>query len=311
MNLRQLELFVALAKDPSISRVSRDNFLSQGAVSVALKGLEEELGVRLFDRLNRRLTLNDNGRDLIRHLEPALQRLNEALHIFEGDHMSGTLVLGASSTIADYILPQLIYEFNIEYPQVQVEVNCRHPRDIVQGVADGSVDLGFIEVEAIHKDIDFTRLYEDELFVVTADKEFAEGGPYPFTNLLDKKWVLREPGAGARQTFELYAGRYLRKLDVVFEPHHTEAVKRMLQNPDTLSCLSPFAVARELEAGELFVVPLEDMRFGRYFWALEHEDKYHTRLIADFKERVEKALQNKVYEEVCPYEGPLSVKSDS
>ncbi|MFV0348444.1 MAG: LysR substrate-binding domain-containing protein [Halodesulfovibrio sp.] len=290
MNLRQLELFISLAKNPNISQVAKENFLTQSAVSVALKGLEQDLGVQLFDRLNRRLALNPHGRTFMRNLEPALQNLNEVLRIFEGDNMNGELVVGASSTIADYILPQIMFEFEDRYPNVTIKTVFTNPHDIAEGLEQGDIDIGLVETEIESPDLEFIRLCKDELFVVSSDDDFAKEGPYSIEELLNKKWVLREPGAGSRDTFTHYMGDYMKDLRIVMEMHHTVSIKRVLQNPDTLSCLSPFAIQRELEHGELFRVPLRNMQLIRHFYAVMHRDKYRTRLMETFYHAVESYL---------------------
>lgn len=290
MNLRQLELFISLAKNPNISQVAKENFLTQSAVSVALKGLEQDLGVQLFDRLNRRLALNPHGRTFLRQLEPAMHNLNEVLRTFEGDNMTGVLVVGASSTIADYILPQILFEFEDRYPNVTIETVFTNPHDIADGVLEGSIDIGLIETDIATDDLELIRLCRDELFVVSSDESFAKAGPYRIEDILHKKWILREPGAGSRDTFDHYMAEYIDKMRIVMEMHHTVSIKKVLQNPDTLSCLSPFAIQRELEHGELFRVRLKDMHLIRQFNAVTHRDKYRTRLMETFYHAVESYL---------------------
>ncbi len=291
MNLRQLELFISLAKNPNISQVAKEHFLTQSAVSVALKGLEQDLGVFLFDRLNRRLALNPHGRTFLRQLEPAMSNLSEVLRTFEGDNMTGILAVGASSTIADYILPQILFEFGERYPKVTIETVFTNPRDIAEGLEQGTVDIGLIETDFDNAALESTRLCRDELFIVSSDESFAKGGPYLMEDLLSKKWILREPGAGSRDAFTQHMGSLMPRLNITMELHHTVSIKRVLQNPDTLSCLSPFAIQRELELGELFRVPISDMQFIRHFHAVLHRDKYRTHLLETFFHAVESYLR--------------------
>ncbi len=290
MNLRQLELFISLAKNPNISQVAKEHFLTQSAVSVALKGLEQDLGVQLFDRLSRRLALNPHGRTFLRQLEPAMHNLGQVLRTFEGDNMTGVLVVGASSTIADYILPQILFEFEDRYPHATVETVFTNPHDIADGLEDGTIDIGLVETEIDNPVLESTRLCQDELFVVSSDEIFAKKGPYHIEELLQKKWILREPGAGSRDTFDAYLGSYMDRMRITLQMHHTVSIKRVLQNSDTLSCLSPFAIQRELEYGELFRVHLKNIRLIRHFHAVVHKDKYRSKLLNTFFHGVEAYL---------------------
>lgn len=290
MNFRQLELFLSLAKTPNISVVAKEHFLTQSAVSVAIKGLEQELGVQLFDRLNRRLSLNSNGRLLLQNLEPVMENFHNVLHSFEGDLLTGILKVGASSTIADYILPQILFEVSDSYKQVTIETVFSNPQVIVEKVENGDVDLGLVEKEIPNKMLIYTRLCEDDLIIVSTDEKLAKNGPYDIEELLDKKWIIREPGAGVRDALEDYMGPLMGKLNVVLELDHTESIKRILHNPHTISCMSPFAIQRELDSGEVFPVEIKGPPISRYFYSVTHKVKYRTRLLDKFEKAVSSYL---------------------
>ncbi|MCG8533243.1 MAG: LysR family transcriptional regulator [Desulfovibrionales bacterium] len=286
MNFRQLELFLSLAKTPNISVVAKEHFLTQSAVSVAIKGLEQELSVQLFDRLNRRLSLNSNGRLLLQNLEPVMENFHNVLHSFEGDLLTGILKVGASSTIADYILPQILFEASDTYKQVTIETLFDNPKVIIEKVEHGEIDLGLVEQKIDNKQLVFTRLCEDDLIIVSTDEKLAQNGPYTIEDLLDKKWILREQGAGVRDALEDYMGPLMNELNIVLELDHTESIKRVLHNPNTISCMSPFAIQTELDNGEIFPIEIKGDPISRYFYSVTHKVKYRTRLLDKFEKAV-------------------------
>lgn len=286
MNFRQLELFLSLAKTPNISVVAKEHYLTQSAVSVAIKGLEQELGVQLFDRLNRRLSLNSNGRLLLQNLEPVMEDFHNVLHSFEGDLLTGILKVGASSTIADYILPQILFETSDTYENVNIETTFANPQVIIGKVEHGEVDLGLVEKKIENKQLVYTRLCEDDLIIVSTDEKLAKNGPYDIEELLDKKWIVREPGAGVRDALEEYMGDRMDKLNIVLEFDHTESIKRVLHNPNTISCMSPFAIQTELDNGEIYPIEIKGPPISRYFYSVTHKVKYRTRLLDKFEKSV-------------------------
>jgi DNA-binding transcriptional LysR family regulator len=230
--------------------------------------------------------LNSNGRLLLQNLEPVMQDFHNVLHSFEGDLLTGILKVGASSTIADYILPQILFEVSDSYKQVTIETVFSNPQVIVEKVENGELDLGLVEKKIPNKMLIYTRLCEDDLIIVSTDEKLAKNGPYEIEELLDKKWIVREPGAGVRESLEEYMGPLMSKLNIVLELNHTESIKRVLHNPNTISCMSPFAVQSELDSGEVYPIEIKGPPISRYFHAVTHKVKYRTRLLDKFENAV-------------------------
>ncbi|MCW7754446.1 LysR family transcriptional regulator [Desulfobotulus sp. H1] len=290
MTFRQLELFLSLARTPHVRKVAEQHFLTQAAVSSALKELENEVGIPLFDRLNRRLVLNENGRALSERLGPLMQQFHDTIGLFKGERMSGHMHIGASATIADYVLPQILYRFRDLYPDVSITTTSANSSEITQNVENGKLDMGFVEGEVQSAVVMSAPIGEEEMIVVSSDAGFASKGPYSMQSLLSRRWLLREPGSGTRDTFLQGLGDQAVHLNVFLEFDHTESVKRVLQNSDTLSCMSPYAIRPELEQKKLFAVPLKTIRFPRRFYRLLHRDKYETRPMETFSTIVKNAL---------------------
>lgn len=292
MTFRQLELFLALAKTPHVRKVAEQHFLTQAAVSSALKELENEVGVPLFDRLNRRLVLNENGRALSERIAPLMQQFHDSIGLFNGERMSGHMHIGASATISDYILPQLIFRFRDKYPDVLITTTSGNSSEITHAVESGKLDMGFVEGQFQSPVVVAAALGMEDMVVVTSNAAFAEKGPYDMETLLDKRWLLRERGSGTRDNFLHGLGDIATRLNIFLEFDHTESVKRVLRNPDTLSCMSPYAIELELRQKRLFKVPIRNLTFQRRFYRLLHRDKYETRPMITFSNMVQEALND-------------------
>lgn len=295
MTLRHLEIFLALARTPNMRGVASKFFVTQAAVSSALRDFEAELGVPLFDRIGRGIMLNDKGRLLEERLAPLYNHFLNALGVVKNDVLAGKLHIGASTTLADFVLPQLLYTFMTERENVEICCESGNTADIVRDVESGLIDVGFVEGEVHNLSVDISPLARESLVVVTSDQSLAKAAPYPIARIMKRRWLLREQGSGTRETFlrEL-APRGLRP-DAFLEFGHNDPIKALLRNPDTLSCLSPRVVERELAGGELFVVAVSDADFTRTFYQVEHKARPASALREAFCAAVRQAVSRKPY----------------
>lgn len=298
MTLRYLEIFLALARTPNMRDAATRLFISQAAVSSALRDFEAELGVPLFDRIGRGIRLNDKGRLLEERLAPLYNQLKNVLSLVSSDTLAGRIRIGASTTLSDFVLPQVLYNFRMQHDQVSIECEAGNTADIVHHVENGLLDVGFVEGEVHNLAVEVTPLAKESLVIVTADKALADSGPHPIEKLLDRHWLLREPGSGTRETF-------LRKITplglrpkIFLEFEHNDPIKLVLRNPGTLSCLSPRVVEREVRAGELFIVNVDDARFDRTFYRVEHRDRPFSPLRDALAKAVQECLEEQ--ERLCP-----------
>ena len=282
MTLRQLELFLALVKTPHLSQVAKDFGLTQSAVSMAIKSLEEGLGKQMFDRIHKRLVVNENGRYFYRMVEPLVFGLRESETMFRDQDLVGDIKIGASSSIANYILPQIIYEFAELYEGVKVEKITGNTIEIGRLIEDGDVDIGFVEADYNSSEIEREVLGLDELYVVTGDPELVREEEYRMDELLSKRWIFREEGSGTREVFLYYMEKYKKRFKPFLEVGHTEAVKSVLANKGAVSCLSRISVMNELLAGQLFRLKIKDFKFSRSFYTIWHKNKYFSAVLQEF-----------------------------
>jgi len=166
ITLRQIEVFTEVLKSGSTTQASQVLSLSQSAVSAALADLENQLGVQLFDRVGKRLVLNEHGRLLYPRAVGLLEQAGEIEQLFRED--SGAIRLFASSTIGNYLLPGMIAAYRRDFPGLPLELSVGNSQDAIQAVADFRVDIGLIEGPCHEPDIISTPWLEDELVVFAA-----------------------------------------------------------------------------------------------------------------------------------------------
>jgi DNA-binding transcriptional LysR family regulator len=287
LTLRQLQIFCAVADSGSTSAAAPSVSLSQSATSAAINELERLLRMRLFDRTGKRLVLNDNGRAL---LPRALQVLDGAGGIEkwagESGLQIGSLRIGASTTIGNYLLPAILAGFRDQLPEParhgwSVQVAIANTARITAQVAAFELDLGLIEGPCHEPELTVQPWLEDELVVVTAaDDPIVPRGRRRRISLaaLSKAiWLLREPGSGTHEIINQLLIPYLNRLRPGIEFGNPEAIKRAAASGLGITCLSRCVVADLLESGELVAPPTELPQLKRRFYLVMHEHKKRTR----------------------------------
>ncbi len=283
ITLRQMEIFLEVVKVRHLTQVANELGLSQSAVSMSLKELESILGCKLFDRIQKKLILNEKGRAFRHAIEPLVKKLRDIEEEFMSQENRGELTLGASTTIADYIMSHIICEYMDKYPDVKIKMKIGNTTEITKMVEDGVIDIGYIEGDIENLNIIFSPIGVDELVIVTGDKSLVRKKEYFIDNLLDYKWVLREEGSGTRSVFLNKIKNYITGLNLFLDLRHTEAIKSVLkETTGTISCISKIAVKKELENGELYQLNIKGFDFRREFYQIHHKDKYKSELFKKF-----------------------------
>ena len=221
ITLRQMEIFLYLAKNPHLGKVAESIDLTQSAVSMAIKSLEGSLNKKLFDRINKKLVLNEYGRLFFKKIDPLLKELNDSEDLFRNESYYGEIKIGVSSSIANYILPQIVYSFQEKFKGVTIRMETGNTQEVGLLIENSRVDIGFVEGEFNSVDIVKEVLGDDEMYVVTGDKDLNQDEEYDIEDLLDKNWILREKGSGTREIFLRHLGNYTSRLNIFMELDHT------------------------------------------------------------------------------------------
>lgn len=261
LTLRQLEVFAATARAGSTRAAADQIARSQSAASTALAELEAALGVQLFDRVGRRLVLNENGSALWPRAAAIVEQAAEIEALFSEAH-AAPLRLASSFTIGEYLLPPLISQWKAAHSQGQVTLVIANTRDVLQSVANFDVDLGFIEGARTDPDFVVRRWFSDELIVVAAPGHRLAGRRTTLRQLEAATWIVREQGSGTREASDRWLTAELGRIEIELELGSNEAVKRAVASGLGVGCLSRHAVAHALREGWLVELktPLPAMR---------------------------------------------------
>jgi len=281
LHLRQLEVFVATARAGSTRAGAERVARSQSAASAALAELEAVVAVQLFDRVGRRLVLNENGRALLPRAQALLDEAAQVEALFGSEH-AASLRVAASFTIGEYLLPELVSTWTRTHPASQVQLRIGNTSDVVEAVAGFDVDVGFIEGPQTHPDLVVRPWLADELVIVAAPGHPLAGRVATRRQLAEAAWVLREYGSGTRQVVDAWLTQNLPRVQVGFELGSTEAIKRAVASGSWLGCLSRHAVTQSLTDGHLVALQTRLPGLTRRLAMVLHRDKRLGRATSDF-----------------------------
>jgi DNA-binding transcriptional LysR family regulator len=276
-SLRQLEVFLAVARDESVSRAAETLAMSQSAVSGSLAELERQFDVRLFDRIGKRLRLSELGKRVRADAEAVLGRALEFERALDDRGVAGRLRVGATLTVGNYVAVPLMARFMREHPGAEVTLAVANTEEIGRRAANFEIDVGLIEGELHHPDLEVTPWRNDELVVFAAPGHpFARKRRLTDDDLRRAPWIVREPGSGTRQTFDRAMHDLLPELRIVLELEHTEALKSAVASGIGIGCISRLALEDSFELGTLAACRAPHRDFRRRFFFLLHKQKYRS-----------------------------------
>ena len=267
----RLKVFQHVAKNLSFTKASQELFISQPAITKHIQELESTYQVRLFDRLGNKITLTEAGKLLLQHSERILddyKRLAYEMNLLHNAY-TGELRLGASTTIAQYVLPPLLGSFIEKFPQVKLSLFNGNSRDVETALQEHRIDLGLVEGIVRLPQLKYTDFLDDELVAIAnSGSKLRMSDEILPQDLPNIPLVLRERGSGTLDVFEKALQQHdlrLSALNVLLYLGSTESIKLFLSNSDCMGIVSVRSVSRELMAGMYRVIDIKGMPMQRIF----------------------------------------------
>ena len=284
---RRLQVFHAVAKHLSFTKAAEALFMTQPAVTFQIRQLEEHFNTRLFDRAHGRIALTPAGQVALDYAERILglsSELDTRLKEMSGQ-VAGPLLIGASTTIAEFLLPQVLGEFKARYPAVVPRLFVANSEAVQGRIAERSLDLGFIEGDSHLPSLVTDVCCDDELQVVCAPSHpLAKLKSVAPKALMEHAYVSREPGSGTREVVDNYlqkAGVQPDSLQVVMELGSPEALKGLVATGLGFTIMSRAIAALEVKLGRLVQIPLSPALI-RHLSVVYPKERFHSRLVNGF-----------------------------
>lgn len=271
MTLKELHFFYKLCENPQVTQVALELNISQSAISLAIKSLENSLNEQLFDRIGKKLILNEKGKYFKEKTLSHYLALIDAQNIFQENKLAGNIKIAASKTISNYIMPNIYYDFLTKYKDVKLDILTINSSKIIDKILKSQLDIGLIEVDTQNSSLIKEKLCDDELIVVTSDENHPK---VAFIDSIKKRWILRETGSGTREIFINHLGEIAKDLDIFMQLQDFEEIKTIiLNNPNTVTAISKVIVQKELKEKKLFQIKLKNLELKREFYLVYHKEK--------------------------------------
>ncbi len=289
MNLDYLKTYLDLVKLGSFSAVAKKLFISQPAVSFQIQKLEHDLGVRLINRNQKKLSLTDAGRRLLEFATSVdgeeASLLNDLGHL--RDDVGGELLIAASTTPGEFILPIFVGEFLNQHPLVKARIAIEDSTAVISGVKNGSYELGFCgSVPPKGQGFESFKMAQDEIvLVVFPEHPFARKKHVTFTELEDETLIFREPTSGTQKSLEALmakAGLNISRLKPRLTLGSSQAIISAIEAQAGIAFVSNLSIKRNLELGTVRQISLSDITLKRDFHCIFYTERLATRLVQEF-----------------------------
>jgi DNA-binding transcriptional LysR family regulator len=288
MDTRQLAAFCAVVERKSFSQAADRLGVTQPAVSLQIRSLEERLGQRLFDRSGRRVEPTEAGLRLYRGAQKLLALEQQVLEDVAGDEdgeLRGELAIGAATGPGATVVPVLLCEFQRENPEVRVELTISDTQSVIEAVARRELELGVVGATPRHRSVAYEPFFKDEVVLVCPPQHRFAGKTISIDDLRGAQLVLMQEGAGVRQVIEeelRRAGKRLRDLDVKLELGLQESVKSAVEAGYGVTFISRTAVESELADGSLATARVRGLEPSRQISLVRASGRQATRVADAF-----------------------------
>ncbi len=284
-----MRVFITVADKKNFSKAAKALSLTQPAVSFQIQTLEQYYQTMLFDRVNRHVKLTAAGElllDYAVHMNNLQAELERNMQQLTG-HVKGELLIGASTTIGEYILPYVVGSFKQDYPDVNVTIQIMNTKDIGNAVGNKSFDLGIIEGPLDLTDtMETHKFLEDELVLaMPADHPLAAKGAITLEELKSLPYITREPGSGSRLIFEqalIDADFDIEDLNIVMELGSTTSIKSAIMGGLGISTISKWAIQDLVKTGKVVALNIEGLTLTRNFNIILNNDKFQSEATGKF-----------------------------
>ncbi len=288
MEDHKLKVFCTVAETKSFSKTSEIIHLTQPAVSLQIQALEEIYEAKLFDRSSSKVTLTPAGEVLYKYAKEILALYASAEKVI-GEMtglVKGSIIVGAGSTIGNYLLPSVITDFRKAHPKIKVNLHVGNMQRVIEWLNSGNVNLGLVEGHVKRQKMVVERLISDELLLVVPPfHTFAKKKEVSIAEIIEETFIFREAGSGTRQIVEKFLARHgisPQDIKVSMVLGSTEAIKDAVENGLGISIISRWAARKEVKYGILGMLNFKEEKIVRNFSLITYKNSVSSHAIEEF-----------------------------
>jgi len=285
MSIRHLRIFITVAALQNMSAAAEKLFITQPSVSQAIKELEQYYGVRLFERLSKKLYLTESGEALLKYATHLIQSFDEMETMIKNKSNSISLRIGSSITIGSSLINRILNKFGEEHPDVKTQVFVRNTREIEKMLLSSELDVALVEGRVASKDLVAKSFYEDQLILVVGKEHpFYGRDKLSVYDLQGEDVISREDGSGSKIIFDNVLKEYHVDVHVSWSSPDILAIKEAAIQSRGIAVLSSLVVENELKKGTLHKITLEEVSLSRAIYVVYHKNKFLSDSLTYFLE---------------------------
>jgi len=286
LTFRQLSVFEAVARHLNYTRAAEELHLTQPAVSMQIKQMEESLGLAIFEQLGKRIHLTGAGSEVLAYARAIIQQLDEledVLNRIKG--LSGGKLRISVATTANYFIPTLLGTFSRRYPDITVSLDVTNRETLLRQLSENTVDLVVMGQPPAEADVEAQTFMDNPLVVVAPpDHPLAREKKIPLARLQEETFLVREPGSGTRIAMERFFNERGMKLKTGMEVGSNEAIKQSVQAGLGLGLLSRDTVEQELSLKRLVILDVAEFPIMRHWYVVHRKGKRLSAVAEAFKQ---------------------------
>lgn len=299
MTIRHLKIFVSVAENGKMSTVASKFFISQPAVSQAIKELEDYYGVLLFDRISKKLYITEAGKKLLEYAKNVLaefDKLEEGMNAFKDVK---TLRIGVTVTVGTNFISKVLAEFKENTKNVETYIRMNNTKNIESLLLESELDLAVVEGKVKNKELISIPEVDDILVLLCSKNHPFYGKEHiTFADLKDVNFVLREPGSGTRELFEKYLEKHKLKINATWEASSSEVIKQAVINDGCVTVASLRLFEKEIKSGEMYAFKNKTKEWNRSFSVVYHKNRKLPEYAEKFIEIVKENKEFNILEDI-------------
>ncbi len=289
MEIRELKTFCSVIENKSFTKAGSEVHLSQPTVSLQIKSLEREFGVKLLDRMDRGVVSTAEGEILYQHAKEILAKVDQIksdLSESSGHKVAGSLTIGTGVTVGEGLMPLLLGSFKKSYPAVDVVLRILDTAEIIRQMLDYKLDVGIVGADLSEKDLALEKFTEDNLVLIASPSHpWAKRASVTLDEVIKELFIIREDGSGTRMSIRKKLkerGIGESELKVVMELGSTGAIKHAVMGGEGVSIINQKSASYEVNAGLLCEIPIDDFEIKKEYYLALHKRRTKSKQLKAF-----------------------------
>lgn len=283
MSIRHLRIFIMVASLKNMSAAAEKLFITQPSVSQAIKEIEQYYGVKLFERLSKKLYLTESGEYLLRYAIHIVQSFDEMENMMRNKSDNIALRIGASITVGSCLLNQILNQLEEKNNKITTQIYVRNTREIEKMLLDSELDVALVEGTVTSKDLISKPVYQDKLIIVVGKgHKFYNRDEISIKELQGEDIISREEGSGSKTIFDNILKSNQIEVNIKWSSTDTGAIKDAVLESRGLAVLSRLMVEKELKKGTLHQVSLKEVSMFREIFVVYHKNKFMSESLKCF-----------------------------